>query len=108
MLDQEYQKLVHYIEGMIADGVALVHGGQLFDWDSTNIPELLQSIKEKQELANSELLETGDLLKNVYSNQKAVVINTNDETVNMALIGNVMVYPKEALWLHFERSQPGV
>lgn len=27
MLEQEYEKVVHYLEGMIADGVALIHGG---------------------------------------------------------------------------------
>lgn len=99
--------MVHYIEGMIADGVGLVHGGHLFDWDETNIPGLLREIRQKQATLITEPLETGDLLKNVYSGQKAAVINDDGETVKMAMLENVLTYPKKVLWAHFERSQPG-
>lgn len=107
MLEQEYEKLVHYIEGMIADGVGLVHGGQLFDWDETNVPELLHKIKVKQTRALAEPLESGDLLKNVYSGQKAAVINDDGETVKMAMLETVMTYPKKYLWSQFEKTEVG-
>ena len=90
MVEQDYEKLVHYLEGMIADGVALIHGGQLFDWDDTIIPDLLRKIKEKREGLNSEPLETGDLLKNIYSGQKAAVINDDGQTVGMVIQHNVL------------------
>jgi hypothetical protein len=107
MVEQEYEKLVHYLEGMIADGVALVHGGQLFDWEDTMIPDLLREIKEKREHLTNKQLEAGDLLKNIYSGQKAAVINDDGETVKMAMLDTILTYPKQALWAHFEKSEPG-
>lgn len=107
MLEQEYEKLIHYLEGMISDGVALIHGGQLFDWDDTMIPDLLREIKDKREGLTKEPLETGDLLKNIYSGQKAAVINDDGQTVKMAMLDNILTYPKQILWAHFEKSEPG-
>ncbi|MEW6360009.1 MAG: hypothetical protein AB1696_26970 [Planctomycetota bacterium] len=45
MLQKEYEKLVRYLEGMIADGCRLVHGGNLIDWDDTKISKVLQKIR---------------------------------------------------------------
>ncbi|NLB65551.1 MAG: hypothetical protein GX803_03660 [Lentisphaerae bacterium] len=45
MLVKEYEKLVEYLEEMIADGCQLVHGGNLIDWRDTNILKVLQKIK---------------------------------------------------------------
>ncbi|MBS3918779.1 MAG: hypothetical protein KG012_07830 [Deltaproteobacteria bacterium] len=45
MLQKEYEKLVEYLEEMIADGCQLVHGGNLIDWHDTKIPKILQKIK---------------------------------------------------------------
>ena len=45
MLQKEYEKLVEYLEEMIADGCQLVHGGNLIDWHDTKIPRILQKIK---------------------------------------------------------------
>ena len=50
MLDQEYAQLVHYLRGMIADGVQLVHGGHLFDWEDTNISDILSAIEQKKKM----------------------------------------------------------
>ena len=45
MLQKEDEKLVEYLEEMIADGCQLVHGGNLIDWHDTKIPRILQKIK---------------------------------------------------------------
>lgn len=45
MLQKEYEKLIEYLEEMIADGCQLVHGGNLIYWHDTKIPKILQKIK---------------------------------------------------------------
>lgn len=107
MLEQEYEKLVHYLEGMMADGVALVHGGQLIAWENTEIPDLLRAIKTQKEHFSSEPLQPGTLLKNIYSGQKAGVINEEKGVVKMAMLDNVVTFPKKWLWSHYEKSQVG-
>jgi hypothetical protein len=107
MLEQEYEQLVHYLRGMIADGVQLVHGGHLFDWDDTNISDLLNAIEQKKEEVNRLDCKVGDLLKNRYTGQKAVVISTYNDKVQMTPTENVIVFPKEQLWYHYEQSSPG-
>jgi len=44
MLQKEYEKLIEYLEEMIADGCQLVHGGNLIAWHDTKIPKILQKI----------------------------------------------------------------
>lgn len=46
MLDDEYDSLIHYIEGMISDGVKLVHGGRVYEWVDTKILDQIAKIKE--------------------------------------------------------------
>lgn len=81
--------------------------GAVIDWDDTMIPDLLREIKEKRESLNSGPLETGELLKNIYSGQKAAVINDDGQIVKMAMLDNVLTCPKQSLWAHFEKSEPG-
>jgi len=47
MIESEYQHLVKYIEKMMSDGCQIVIGGNLLDWSDTNIPEILDKIKNK-------------------------------------------------------------
>ncbi len=49
MLQNEYEKLVEYLEEMICDGCQLVHGGNLLDWHDTKILKVLQKIKALRE-----------------------------------------------------------
>jgi hypothetical protein len=54
MLQKEYEKLVEYLEEMIADGCQLVHGGNLIDWNDTKIPKVLQKIKTLRKQKSSD------------------------------------------------------
>jgi hypothetical protein len=54
MLQKEYEKLVEYLEEMIADGCQLVHGGNLLDWQDTKILKVLQKIKTLRERKSSD------------------------------------------------------
>lgn len=107
MLEQEYDKLIHYLEGMMTDGVALTHGGQLFSWEDTEIPDLLREIKAKRESFGTEPLSPGTLLKNIYSGQKVAVINEEKGVVKMTVPHNVITFPKKWLWSNYEKSGIG-
>ncbi len=85
------------------DGVQLVHGGQLFGWDDTNIPELLEAIKQQKEGARSVSYNAGDILKDKNSEQYFAVIWSDDKEVHVTPNKNVLVYPKESVGLQFEK-----
>lgn len=107
MLEQEYQKLVYFLEGMMADGVKLIHGGQVFDWEDTEIPDLLRALKTNREGVDTEPLQPGTMLKNIHSGQKAGVINEEMGVVTMAMLDEVITFPKNRLWEHYEKSAVG-
>lgn len=107
MLDNEYEQIVHYIEGMIADGVQLIHGGNLIDWNDTNISELLLEINRKKEEIKNLSFESGDLLQNRYSGQKAAVINDDEKTVYLNPAEPTVKCPLDKLWYHYEKSKAG-
>ncbi|MFC1976096.1 hypothetical protein ACFLXQ_06840 [Chloroflexota bacterium] len=107
MLDKKYEELVRYLEGMITDGVQLVHGGHLMSWEDTNILDLLREISRKKEEIKDLTCKSGDLLKNVYSGQKVAVIRDDGKIVYLNSIENVINYPKDKLWYHYEKSKPG-
>jgi hypothetical protein len=107
MPEQHYEQLVHFLEGMIADGVKLIHGGQVFDWEDTQIPDLLKEIKAKREVNGNEPLPPGTLLKNIHSGQKAGVINEAKGVVTMAMLDEIITFPKNSLWEHYEKSPVG-
>ncbi len=73
MLESEYEQLVKYIEKMLSDGCQVVIGGNLLDWSDTNIPEILDKIKNKSALFSK--LNPGDKLRHKISGQKMYVIN---------------------------------
>ena len=102
MLEEKYEVLLQCLEGMIADGVVLVHGGQVFDWRNTKIPELLRSIREEKHHVGNLRLEPGDLLENVHSGQHAAVIDADHGIVKLAFLDSVLIFPKEKLWLIFK------
>lgn len=58
MLQKEYEKLVEYLEEMIADGCQLVHGGNLLDWHDTKILKVLHKIKALRERESSDARKT--------------------------------------------------
>ena len=47
MLEKEYEKLVHYLEGMISDGCQIVIGGNLMDWEDCMTMVKSLSTKER-------------------------------------------------------------
>jgi hypothetical protein len=103
MLDKDYDQLIHYLEGMMKDGVQFVHGGHLFGWDDTNIPDLLQAIQEKKEEAKKANYEAGDILKDKYTGQTFAVVWCDNQKVHLTPNKNVLVYPKETVGLLFEK-----
>lgn len=51
MYNKDYKELLVVIQQMISDNVQLVHGGQIIDWTDTKIPELLQKIKNDNQIS---------------------------------------------------------
>jgi hypothetical protein len=95
-------QLIHYLEGMMKGGVQFVHGGQLFGWDDTNIPELINSIKQKKEAAKQAQYEAGDILRD-HTGQTFAVIWSDDKHVHLTPNKNVLVYPKDTVELQYEK-----
>jgi len=54
MLYDKLIELAEQIESMIADGVRLIHAGQIFDWKDTVILELLEEIKKERGSSDSQ------------------------------------------------------
>lgn len=81
MLENEYERLVDYIEKAISDGVQLVHAGHSIDWNDTKIPEQISRIKEEKEGFSVPKLNPGDQLKNKVSEQDMWVISDDGKTV---------------------------
>lgn len=102
-MNNDYEKLIHYLEGMMNDGVQLVHGGQLFGWEDTNIPELLEAIKQQKEAAKSAQYEAGEILKDKISGQTFAVIWIDEKEAQVIPTKNVLVYPRESIGLQFEK-----
>jgi len=107
MLDKEFDELVHYLEGMIADGVQLIHGGHLIDWQDTNVLDLLGEINKKKEAVKELSYKSGDLLKNRYTGQKVAVVNDFGDKVMLILTEETIKHPIDTLWYHYEKSEPG-
>jgi hypothetical protein len=97
MLDDEYDSLIHYIEGMISDGVKLVHGGRVYEWVDTKILDQIAKIKELKEGLASPVLNSGDLLKNRYSGQNMWVINCEEENVFLNPDSPTIKYPLDKI-----------
>ncbi|MFM2266714.1 MAG: hypothetical protein RL757_154 [Bacteroidota bacterium] len=51
-----YKELTYILEQMINDKVQLIHGGQIFNWDETRIPEIVQNIKYNLESGNNNIV----------------------------------------------------
>jgi len=105
MFEIEYNKLIELLEQMINDKVQLIHGGQIIDWNETEILSVIEKIKQNQKYDKIEV-PSGTLVINKYTGQKCSVINETNEKVSMILHGDILVYPKKWLWSHFEISKP--
>jgi hypothetical protein len=88
---------------MMKDGVQLVHGGHLFGWDDTNIPDLLEAIKQKQNEAQQANYEAGDILKDRNTGQHFAVIWSDEKEVHITPNKTVLVYPRSSVGLQFEK-----
>lgn len=44
-----YKYLLTLLEQMIQDKVQLIHGGQIIEWDDTQIPDIIKEIKKDAE-----------------------------------------------------------
>jgi len=101
MKDLIYNELVNTLVQMIHDKVQLLHAGQVLSWDDTKIPELIEKLKLDIKEVDEEI-PAGVMLENKYSKQQCTVINDYGGNVSMILHGDVLVYPKDWLWYHFD------
>jgi hypothetical protein len=101
MLDKDYDQLIHSLEGMMRDGVRLVHGGHLFGWDDTTIPDLIERIKQKKETANQLQYQAGDILRD-QAGQTFAVIWSDEQHIHLTPNKNVLVYPKKTIGINYE------
>lgn len=107
MLDQDYERLVELIRGMIADGVQLIHGGHLFSWSDTTILSLIEKIEKEREKAENMDCEVGDLLQNIYTGQKSAVSWVDNEKIHLLPADNTIVFPKNKIGFQYRKSKPG-
>jgi hypothetical protein len=107
MLENEYEQLVEYLKGMIADGVQLVHDDNLMNWHDTNILSLIQEIDRKKSEAENLSVEIAEPLINRISGQRVHVIYIFDKTIDMSPSRNIVTYPKDKIWYHYRKVIPG-
>ena len=60
MNDKDNKELIRVIEQMINDKVQLIYGGQIIDWEDTQIPEIIQKIKENNQIDQNIVFENSD------------------------------------------------
>ncbi len=94
-------ELAEQLESMISDGVQLIHGGNLFDWNDTVIPELIEKINDQKELSDYQALKSGDILINTVTKEEATVINTDDDNVYIEPINPLIKYAKKEILKHY-------
>ena len=104
MLEKEYKELIQHLEGMIRDGVQLVHAG-LMDWDDTKIPDLLHEIKRKRKTTQNLPVEPGTRLTNRITGETAHIIYLNDDIIQLSPSKKVLTYPRNELWHHYEKTE---
>jgi len=102
MIYKNLINLAEQLESMISDGVQLIHGGNLFDWNDTVIPELIEEINKQKELSACQSLKSGDVLINTVTKEEVTVINTDDNNVYIEPVNTPIKYAKKELWEHYE------
>jgi len=102
MLESEYEQLVKYIEKMMSDGCQIVIGGNLLEWSDTNIPEILDKIKNENESAVVPELNPGDKLRHKISGQEMYVINCDRKIVYLNPDAPTIKYPLNNILNDFE------
>jgi len=100
VLESEYEQLVKYIEKMMSDGCQIVIGGNLLDWSDTNIPEILDKIKNTNVVVPK--LNPGDKLKHKISGQEMYVINCDKKIVYLNPDAPTIKYPLNNILNDFE------
>ncbi len=102
----EYEQLVEYLKGMIADGVQLVHDDNLMNWHDTNILSLIQEIDRKKSEAENLSVEIAEPLINRISGERVYVTYIFDKTIAMSGSSSIS-YPKDKIWYHYRKVIPG-
>ena len=92
---------------MIADGVQLTHGGHLLDWQDTNIPELLQEIDRKKLETENLPLEIAEPLINRITGDRVHVTYIYENSVDLSMKYSGINYPKDKIWHHYRKVEPG-
>ena len=105
MQQNDYEKLANLIEQMIHDEVQLVHAGILINWNDTNIPVIIEQIKQNQAIFLKNEIKAGTKLQNLVSEQKAFVTNAFKGTISMIVKSDIITYPKNKIGNHFKIVQ---
>ncbi|MCI5149824.1 MAG: hypothetical protein D3916_10645 [Candidatus Electrothrix sp. MAN1_4] len=103
-----YKKLLNLsdqLESMISDGVQLVHGGNIFDWNETVIIELLEDINKQREFIESQSINSGDILINSITQEEVTVIKTDKINVYIEPIRTPIKYSKNEIWKHYKLKE---
>ena len=104
MLEEEYEQLTRYIEGMISEGVLLIVGNtQLFEWSDTKILDLLAEIRKKKNAVKALSFEVGDVLMDRCSGQEVVVISGDEDVVELRQKESVFELPTDKLWYYYKK-----
>jgi sulfur carrier protein ThiS len=105
LLEEEYELLARYIEGMISEGVLLIVGNtQLFEWSDTKIPDLLAEIRKKKDAIKALSFKVGDVLIDRHTEQEVVVIAINEDTVELEQKEGTFDFPTEKLWYYYKNK----
>ncbi len=100
---KSYHEIIDILKKIIQDDVKLVHGGNIINWEETKIPELLDGLPIS---TNSEIA-AGTQLKHKFTGQDYWVTFDDNKSITLSTMHNVVYYPKEIIWEHFERVEKG-
>jgi len=98
---KNYHKIVDVLKAMIQGNVKLVHGGNVIDWEETKIPELLDEVSNSTDTE----IPAGTQLKHKFTGQDYWVAFDDNKSISLSTMHNVVYYPKEVIWEHFEKVE---
>ena len=105
MLIEEYEQIVYSLRIMINNGVQLFKEGIVWAWEDTDIFNLLNEIERKKEEISKITYKAGDLIENLYTEQKTVIALIQDNNVYLGSVERTLIFPKDKIWYHYKKSQ---
>jgi hypothetical protein len=105
MSSRSYEELVKYLEGMMIDGVGLVHGGHLISWEDTKIPDLVEAIRNDKKTANEYIFTPGESLVHTITGQQFSVVRDAGTVVHLISSENMTLLTKEEISTYFQKTK---